>query len=145
MPIVKICPVLIVSFAAAALAGCSSSDGGAPGPTGSAKTGITDCGHVSCQAGSHCEDERYSQCNDGCTTDNNCPGDQKCAGRVCQNGAVPGGPAMGCQRVAEADGVCAKASLPRNAYHCTNTSPPDMTCKLAPDQDKYPGGYCCPH
>lgn len=142
MFVLEIRPVLVVSLAAFVFAGCSSSDGAAPGPTGSAKSGITDCGYTTCQAGSHCEDARDGTCKPGCTTDNNCPGEQQCVAGMCQNGAKR--PTTACERVAEADGLCAEAKLPRNAYHCTSTSPPSAECQLFTNQKDYPGGYCCP-
>lgn len=139
-----------ILFAVTVVAGCSSSSGdAAPGTT---KNGITDCGGVACQAGSHCEDARTQRCADGCTTDNNCPDAQKCgADGRCANGApssnggtctphpdqtkYPGGvccppstsPGSGCTRLPAYDGECTAVGLPSNAYACGG-GPPASDC-----------------
>lgn len=129
------------SFLAMAFA-CSSGDS-----TGSDKSGITECGNEKCQAGYHCDDPRYSQCASGCTTDNNCPHDQKCIGDICDNGGAPtndAGPPIGCFRANMYDNVCVSHALPKSAYACNETNPPSDACVLFPDQLQYAGGYCCP-
>jgi len=86
-------PIVLLGFASVHCSstttgnGAGSGDGGSSGSSAEPgdRTGITPCGNFpdqvakTCQAGQHCTDERISQCQAGCLTDNNCPKSATCS------------------------------------------------------------------
>ncbi len=102
--------ILVAATAAVWLfTACSGTDEDAE-PEGTTHTGITDCGNFpdgpkQCQAGQYCSDEGFSECSNGCLSNNNCASDQTCQKPgsedvgICENNVT--GPVSSC-----GNGVC---------------------------------------
>lgn len=63
------------------LAACGGSDSTDPASCDAATQGQTSCGAdftQTCKAGQYCSDETFSECSNGCLSDNNCACNQTC-------------------------------------------------------------------